>query len=285
MSTGARERGRISINSMTKQTPVRNCGETMSPGESPRPFAHKIVSKALSRAPKPEIQLGLSSVGTPATRGSWVIVDLETTGLGAGAEITEIGAVRVRDGQLDDEFDTLVRPSRLIPPFITSLTGITPEMVRDAEPIAPALERFISWAGFEGDNPPVFVAHKAAFDVGFLRRAARVSSRPWPPMRVVDTLALARLALPHPLVRNHKLATVAAYFGIATTPRHRALRDARTTATVLLDFITLLAGAGATDVEDLVALSEMAPPHRPQAPPSASPTGEASKGRGSSPGS
>ena len=213
-----------------------------------------------------ELQPSLDAVGTPASGGHWVVVDLETTGLGAGAEITEIGAVLVRDGAVVDEFSSLVKPSRPIPPFITSLTGITPAMVADADPIASVLERFMEWSGLGTEDSPVLVAHNASFDVGFLRRAARACSRPWPRVRVVDTLALARLALPRPLVRNHKLGTVASYFGTATVPEHRALGDARATAELLLGFIDLLAGAGATDVEDLIALTDQAPARRPTTP-------------------
>ena len=213
-----------------------------------------------------ELQPSLDAVGTPASGGHWVVVDLETTGLGAGAEITEIGAVLVRDGAVVDEFSSLVKPSRPIPPFITSLTGITPAMVADVDPIAAVLERFMEWSGLGTEDSPVLVAHNASFDVGFLRRAARACSRPWPRVRVVDTLALARLALPRPLVRNHKLGTVASYFGTATVPEHRALGDARATAEILLGFINLLAGAGATDVEDLIALTDQAPARRPTTP-------------------
>ena len=213
-----------------------------------------------------ELQPSLDAVGTPASSGHWVVVDLETTGLGAGAEITEIGAVRVRNGAVVDEFSSLVKPSRPIPPFITSLTGITPAMVAEADPIASVLERFMEWSGLGAEDCPVLVAHNASFDVGFLRRAARACARPWPRVRVVDTLALAQLALPRPLVRNHKLGTVASYFGTATVPEHRALGDAHATAEILLGFIDLLAGAGATDVEDLIALTDQAPARRPSTP-------------------
>ena len=172
----------------------------------------------------------------------------------------------MRDGAVADEFSSLVKPSRPIPPFITSLTGITPAMVAGADPIAVVLGRFMDWSGLGCEGSPVLVAHNATFDVGFLRRAARASSLPWPRVRVVDTLALARLALPRPLVRNHKLGTIASYFGTATVPEHRALGDARATAEILLGFIDLLAGAGATDVEDLIALTEQAPSRRPSTP-------------------
>ena len=233
---------------------------------SDKRYARELVSDTLSRSARPAVQLSLDAVGTPASDGHWVVVDLETTGLGGEAEITEIGAVRVRGGCLADEFSSLARPCAPIPPFITSLTGITPAMVADADPIGPVLERFLEWSGLEGEDAPVLVAHNASFDVGFLRRAARASGRPWPKVRVVDTLGLARLALPRPLVRNHKLGTIASYFGTATVPEHRALGDARATAEVLLGFVDLLASAGVTDVEDLLALSDAAPSRRPATP-------------------
>ena len=160
---------------MTKQTTVRDCGETITPGESARPFARSVVSQALSRASSVELQPSLDAVGTPATSGHWVVVDLETTWLGAGAEITEIGAVRVLGGAVVEEFSSLVKPSRPIPPFITSLTGITPAMVAHADPIASVLERFMAWSGLGTKERPVLVAHNASFDVGFLRRAARAT--------------------------------------------------------------------------------------------------------------
>ena len=251
---------------MTKETHVRNCSGSIAPVGSDKRYARELVSDTLSRSARPEVQLSLDAVGTPASDGHWVVVDLETTGLGAGAEITEIGAVRVRGGSLADEFSSLARPCAPIPPFITSLTGITPAMVADADPIGPVLERFLEWSGLESEDAPVLVAHNASFDVGFLRRAARASGRPWPKIRVVDTLGLARLALPRPLVRNHKLGTIASYFGTATVPEHRALGDARATAEVLLGFVDLLASAGVTDVEDLLVLSDAAPSRRPATP-------------------
>lgn len=235
---------------------MRDCAETISPVESARPFAYDRIGEALKGRLRSDLNPSFDEVGTPASCAHWIVLDLETTGLGPTAQITEIGAVRVRGTDTTDEFSSLVQPTCPIPPFITQLTGITPSMVKDADPIECVLERFIEWAGLEEPSPPVLVAHNAPFDMGFLRRAARVSQRPWPALRTVDTLALARLALPRPIVPNHKLATIASYFGTATRPEHRALGDARATADILLGFITMLSQAGADDVEDLIALSE-----------------------------
>ena len=85
---------------------------------SDKRYAREFVSDTLSRSARPEVQLSLDAVGTPASDGHWVVIDLETTGLGGGAEITEIGAVRVQGGCLADEFSSLARPCAPIPPFI-----------------------------------------------------------------------------------------------------------------------------------------------------------------------
>ena len=83
---------------------------------SDKRYAREFVSDTLSRSARPEVQLSIDAVGTPASDGHWVVIDLETTGLGGGAEITEIGAVRVRGGCLADEFSSLARPCAPIPP-------------------------------------------------------------------------------------------------------------------------------------------------------------------------
>jgi DNA polymerase-3 subunit epsilon len=82
--------------------------------------------------------------------------------------ITEIGAVKVRGGEVLGEFQTLVNPHTAIPPFIAVLTGITNSMVADAPPIESALPAFLEFA-----SGCVLVAHNAPFDVGFLRTSPR----------------------------------------------------------------------------------------------------------------
>ena len=94
------------------------------------------------------------------------VVDLETTGSTASDAITEIGAVRVRGGDVTGEFQTLVNPRVGIPPLISVLTGITNSMVAGAPGLAEALPSFLEFA-----RGCVLVAHNARFDVGFLKRA------------------------------------------------------------------------------------------------------------------
>src|SRR5215210_5738135 len=136
------------------------------------------------RAARWEAQRTFDELGRPLRDLTFCVVDLETTGGSAegGSMITEVGAVRVRGGEVLGEFQTLVNPHASIPPFIAVLTGITNSMVADAPPIESALPAFLEFA-----TGCVLVAHNAPFDVGFLRHFAEVQARPWPAFEVLDT--------------------------------------------------------------------------------------------------
>ncbi|MGO3796848.1 MAG: exonuclease domain-containing protein, partial [Pauljensenia sp.] len=231
--------------------------------------ASREVSQRLTEAVPVGVQVGLDQLGTPLEDVEWVVVDLETTGIGASASITEIGAVRVRGGDVLDEFQTLVDPEEPISPRITALTGITTSMVRGQPTIDRAYPDFARWAGLEDssgfalpDPSCVLVAHNASFDIGFLRRAARSTGHEWAAPRVVDTLALARIALPRPMVRNHRLATLAGHFATTDQDRHRALGDARTTVEVLRGLIEVLAPLGVRTIEDVSTVGAPVPTRR-----------------------
>ncbi|MGK2348048.1 DEDD exonuclease domain-containing protein [Actinomyces sp. W5033] len=208
------------------------------------------------------MQPAFEQMGLALSEVSFVVVDLETTGGAPGAHaITEIGAVRVRAGQVLSEMGTLVNPGAVIPPQITLLTGITNAMVAGAPMVAQALERFLGWAGL--DEPgTVLVAHNARFDVGHLRAAARELGLRWPEPVVVDTLALARRAWSRAEVPNHRLATLSSFVGSPTRPTHRALDDARATVDVLHAALEELATLGVTHVEDLATASDPVPAAR-----------------------
>lgn len=203
------------------------------------------------------VQSSFEQMGTPLQQVTFVVVDLETTGMGAGAAITEIGAVKVRGGEVLGEFSTLVNPEQYIPPKITALTGITNAAVSRAPVIASVFPTFLEFAYFSDQT--VLVAHNAAFDVGFLKRAASRLAYPWPSPTVLDTLALARLVLPRPQVRNHKLGTLAGLFSTSTIPDHRALSDARATVDVLYGLLEKAAPLGLTHLEDVRTISKPVP--------------------------
>ncbi|MBB5923729.1 DNA polymerase-3 subunit epsilon [Actinoalloteichus hoggarensis] len=195
----------------------------------------------------PELQLTFDELGTPLRAVTFVVVDLETTGGGRGDAITEIGAVKVRGGEVLGEFATLVNPGRGIPPMIMSLTGITDAMVTEAPRIDSVLPAFLEFAA-----GCVLVAHNAPFDVGFLRAAAERLDRPWPRPTVLCTVKLARRVLRRDEAPNVKLATLARLFGSPTTPSHRALTDARATVDVLHGLLERVGPVGVQSLEELL---------------------------------
>jgi DNA polymerase-3 subunit epsilon len=193
------------------------------------------------------VQGTLDELGSPLSATTFVVVDLETTGGSpADAEITEVGAVKVRGGEVLGEFGTLVRPGGSIPAFVAVLTGITDAMVATAPRLESVLPTFLEFA-----HGTTLVAHNAPFDVGFLKAACEQLGYPWPGLPVVDTARLARRVVARDEAPNCKLSTLARLFKATTTPNHRALADARATVDVLHGLIERLGNAGVHTVEEL----------------------------------
>jgi DNA polymerase-3 subunit epsilon len=187
-------------------------------------------------------------------RATYVVVDLETTGLRPGSsEICEIGAVRIEALELEAEFETLVDPGRSLAPAVAALTGLTDRQLRGAPSPRVAVSRFLAFAG-----DAVLVAHNARFDLAFLDRETErlTGSRIASP--VVDTVTLARRLLAGRVPRA-SLAQLSHFFGTSVQPCHRALPDAQATAEVLLALIGLAQERGAGTVADLVALAATRP--------------------------
>ncbi|MDX6454169.1 MAG: polymerase subunit epsilon [Gaiellaceae bacterium] len=181
---------------------------------------------------------------------SYVVVDLETTGLRPGSsQICEIGAVLVQGFEVVDEFETLVDPRVPLGATISALTGLTDRQLRGAPSASAAVRSFLAFAG-----DSVLVAHNARFDLAFLDRETErlTGSRLAAP--VVDTVALARRLLAGRVPRA-SLAQLSYFFGTSVQPCHRALPDAQATAEVLLALIGLAQERGARTVAELVALA------------------------------
>ncbi|WP_293783776.1 DEDD exonuclease domain-containing protein [uncultured Aeromicrobium sp.] len=193
------------------------------------------------------IQPTFDDLGRPLLDTTFCVVDLETTGgsPAKGSQITEIGAVKIRAGEVLGEFQTLVNPDASIPAFITTLTGITDQMVIDAPRIGEVLPSFLEFA-----RGCVLVAHNAPFDTSFLRHAATELDIVWPRFEVLDTAVLARRTLLRDEVPNVKLATLAAKFS-DVAPDHRALTDARATVDVLHALFERLGSLGITTFEEV----------------------------------
>ena len=202
-------------------------------------------------------QPSFEDLGRPLATTPFVVVDLETTGAGPDATITEIGAVRVCGGEVEGEFQTLVNPHAHIPPLISVLTGITDAMVADAPRADQVIPPFLEFA-----RGSVLVAHNAGFDVGFLKRACADQGVRWPGFGVLDTVALARGVLTRDEVPNVKLATLARHFHVADPPNHRALTDARATVTVLHRLLERVGNLGVSTVEDLLEFTRGVSPER-----------------------
>jgi DNA polymerase-3 subunit epsilon len=204
----------------------------------------------------PAVQPSFADLGTPLRDVTFVVVDLETTGGRAADDgITEIGAVKVRGGEVLGEFQSLVDPGRPVPAFVARLTGITSAMVATAPPLDLVLPSFLEFA-----RDAVLVAHNAPFDVGFLRAACERRGYAWPGFAVVDTVPLARRVVTRDEAPNHKLATLAALFAARTSPDHRALADARATVDVLHALLERLAPLGVQHLEDLATAADPVPP-------------------------
>ncbi len=165
-----------------------------------------------------------------------IVFDIETTGLSVkNCKITEIGAVKVKDGEVVEVFNTFVNPEIPIPEDIVQLTGINDEMVADAPKIRDALEAFFNFIGDrDTDKKKLLVAHNASFDMGFIRYAAEECGlefrNPY-----LDTVALSRYI--NPDLKKHKLDTLAEYYQLGDFNHHRACDDAAMLAAIYVKMI------------------------------------------------
>lgn len=157
---------------------------------------------------------------------TYVVVDVETTGGRPGLHrLTEIGAVKVRNGKVIDSFQSLLNPERSIPPFITKLTGISAEMVKDAPLFRDIAEDFKTFMG-EG----VFVAHNVNFDFKFINFEYRNIGKSFRHAKLCTCATMRKL---YPGLKSYSLKNLCLEYGIELTSHHRALCDAKAAAELL----------------------------------------------------
>jgi DNA polymerase III subunit epsilon len=201
-------------------------------------------------------QLAFDELGTPLRATTFVVFDLETTGVSDEDTITEFGAVKVRGGEVLGEFATLVDPGRGIPPEVVALTGITNAMVYTAPRLDAVLPAFMEFIG-----GAVLVAHNAGFDVNFVRKACERHGYRWPRPATLCTVQLARRVLTREEAPSCRLSALAELFQASTKPNHRALSDARATVDV---FHSLLERVGSIGVQTLEELHDYIPDVTPE---------------------
>lgn len=218
--------------------------------------------KRAAHGPRPEFHdfalARLSPVGGAAGKRpleslAYVVFDLETTGLDTRAdEIVSMGAVRALGSRVleSESFATLVDPGRPIPPLSTSIHGIDDDAVKGAPDQARAARAFAAFA-----HDAVLVAHNAAFDLAFLKRAGATCGLAFdhPPF---DTLLIARWLFPD--LADHSLDGLASLLGVEIGKRHSALDDARATAKVFARLLGVCAARGIDTYDELVEASNMA---------------------------
>ncbi|MGL5915509.1 MAG: exonuclease domain-containing protein, partial [Culicoidibacterales bacterium] len=179
---------------------------------------------------------------------TYVIFDLETTGLSAAFEkIIEFGAVKVKDGQIIDKFQSFANPHQPLSAKTMELTNISERDVQTAPDIQEIITNFKNWCG-----EAILVAHNAAFDASFIRAAYRQYNLGTLDNTIIDTLELSRNL--YTQMKRHGLKILTRKFGIVLDNHHRAIFDAQATSEVFLFMLRDLKAAGITTIEGIHSL-------------------------------
>ena len=193
----------------------------------------------------------------PLMNNTYVVFDTETTGFNAagGDQMIEIGAVKIKEGEIIDRFDELINPGRHIPDKITELTCITDEMVKDSSDEETVTKRFLEWTG----NLPM-VAHNAKFDISFIEMAMKKYNLGEFKNTVIDTLELSRV-IDQGFAR-HGLSALVKRYNVPwdEDAHHRADYDAEGTALVFHKMIEKLSSQNLkkiSDLENLISKDEI----------------------------
>ena len=179
---------------------------------------------------------------------TYCVLDLETTGFSATTEkITEVGIMKIKNGEVLDKFSCFVNPEKHIPQRVSEVTNITDDMVADSETIDKVFPKILDF--IEGS---VLVAHNAPFDMGFLKQNAKILGYEFD-YTYLDTLSLAKDLFPD--YKKYKLGKIAENLGIKVEVAHRALDDVDTTVKVFNVMMKMLKERGAKKVDDIDEVS------------------------------
>ncbi len=179
---------------------------------------------------------------------TYCVLDLETTGFSAVTEkITEVGIMKIKQGEVIDKFSCFVNPEKHIPQRVTEVTNITDDMVKDAETIEKVFPKILEFI-----KGSVLVAHNAPFDMGFLKQNAKRLGHEFD-YTYLDTLSLAKDLFPN--YKKYQLGKIAENLGIKVEVAHRALDDVDTTVKVFNVMIDMLKKRGAKTVDDIHEVS------------------------------
>ncbi len=185
---------------------------------------------------KSKTSSSLSSISI--SDATFIVADVETTGLSAAYHrITEVGLVKIVNGEITDEFQTLLNPEQFIPPGITYLTGITNELVYDKPKFHEAADKIRSFI-FNDNVNLVFGGHNVSFDYKFINSSLMRSGYNPLNLESICTCRLARRL--NQSLPSKSLGSLVKYFKVHTRRKHRALDDAKATANILIHFIDRL---------------------------------------------
>ncbi|AGX03904.1 MULTISPECIES: PolC-type DNA polymerase III [Bacillus] len=177
------------------------------------------------------VPIAYNSAPIPLAEGTYIVFDVETTGLSAVYDtIIELAAVKIHDGEIIDRFESFANPHHPLSATTIDLTGITDDDVRNAPEVEEVLRRFKEWS-----QNDILVAHNASFDMGFLNTGYKRYGLGKAANPVIDTLELARFLLPE--MKNHRLNTLAKKFDVELTQHHRAIYDAEATGYLLIKML------------------------------------------------
>lgn len=189
-------------------------------------FTINVEMGRFSIAEREKIERTLKGKSTIDLLSDYIIFDIETTGLDSSYdEVIEIGAIKVKNNKIVSKFNSLVKPKNEIDEYITELTGITNEMVKDAPTIEEILPDFMNYIGND-----ILIGHNVNFDINFIydnlyRNKFDVLTNDF-----IDTMRISRKLLPE--LPHHRLIDLAKYFKIDSTNNHRSLKDCEITMIV-----------------------------------------------------